>query len=216
MSKKMVNDSSTAIRRETALSMRYIPATQAQGVLVAMIKQWDGKDRHYLEAFGYGSDNKTTEIYQAVKKALSWDKKMTMIAWRLHPTIAVADLQKIAMNDKGNILERYRAIDGIAFNNSIVAYKTMKEISEKTSAKLKERSSYWVKYNSQSRWSKYTGKQNFTYVDSLIPVMKASPVKIADVLKLTGNAAKGKVKAAACQMCHQINGAGVDQEEFFI
>ena len=87
MSKEMVNDSSAAIRREVALAMRYVPAPQAQDILVAMIKQWDGKDRHYLEAFGYGSDNKTTEIYQAAKKALSWDAKMTMIAWRLHPTV---------------------------------------------------------------------------------------------------------------------------------
>ena len=210
MSKQMVKDSSAAIRRETALAMRYVPAPQAQEVLVEMIKQWDGKDRHYLEAFGYGSDNKTTEIYQAVKKAVSWDAKMTMIAWRLHPTIAVADLSKIALDDKADILERYRAIDGIAFNNSIAGYKTMKRIAEKTSGKLKERSSYWVKYNSKSRWSKYAGKQNFTYADNLIPVMKASPVKVEDVLKLTGNAANGKTKVASCQMCHQVNGAGVD------
>jgi putative heme-binding domain-containing protein len=206
----VVNDSSAAIRRETALAMRYVPAPQAQEILVKMINKWDGKDRHYLEAFGYGSDNKTTEIYQAVKKSAAWDKKMTMIAWRLHPTVAVADLKKIALDDKADILERYRAIDGIAFNKSIVGYKAMQEIEKKTSAKLKERSKYWVGYNSKTLWRSFAGKQNFTYTDNLIPVMKASPVKVADVLKLSGDAVKGKTKAGACQMCHQVNGAGVD------
>lgn len=210
MSKQMVKDSSAAIRREVALAMRYIPAPQAQEILVDMVRQWDGKDRHYLEAFGYGSDNKTTEIYQAVKKTFSWDSKMTMIAWRLHPTAAVADLKTVAMNDKADTLDRYRAIDGIAFNESLVGYKTMKEISENAAGKLKERSTYWVKYNSKGRWSKFAGKQNFTYTDNLIPVMKASPVKVDDILKLNGNAANGKVKAAACQMCHQLNNAGID------
>ena len=123
---------------------------------------------------------------------------------------AVADLKKIVLNEKADILERYRAVDGIAFNISPVGYKVMKDLSEKTSGKLKERSSYWVKYNSKGRWSKFAGKQKFTYTDNLIPVMKASPVKVADVLKLKGNAANGKVKVAACQMCHQVNGAGID------
>ena len=207
---KMVKDESAQVRREVALAMRYVPAAQAKDILVEMIKRWDGKDKHYLEAFGYGSDNKSTEIYQAVKGSTGWDERMTMIAWRLHPALAVADLKKRAMDDSVNMLERYRALDGIAFNTSRVGYNGMKQLESKMTGKLQERAKYWVGYNSKGIWKDFAGKQKFTYADSKVPVMKSRDVKIADVLKLTGNEANGKLKAAACQMCHQVNGSGVD------
>ena len=210
ISAKMAKDPSPAVRREVALAMRYIPASQAKDILVEVIKRWDGKDRHYLEAFGYGSDNKTTEVYQAVKASMNWDAKMTKIAWRLHPTISVNDLKNKALDDKLNENERFHAIDGIAFNKSIVAYKAMKEIESTSSGKMKERSKYWVGYNSKNIWKNYAGKQKFTYTDYIIPVMKSSAMKVADIMKLKGNAKDGKIKVGACQMCHQVNGAGVD------
>jgi putative membrane-bound dehydrogenase-like protein len=210
MAVKMAKDVSPAIRREVALAMRTIPATQSKDILVEMIKRWDGKDRHYLEAFGYGSDNKTTEIYQAVKSSTSWDTNMTMIAWRLHPAVAVNDLKKVALDSNIDRLERYRAIDGIAFTKSIIAYKVMQEIVAKTAGKFQERAKYWLSYNSKASWKPFAGKLIFTYTDSLIPVLKTAAVKIADVLALKGDAKDGKRKAAACQMCHQINGSGVE------
>jgi len=210
ISAKMVKDSSAQVRREVALALRYTPAAQAKDILVEMIKRWDGKDRHYLEAFGYGSDNKTSEIYQAVKNSTGWNEKMTMIAWRLHPTIAVKDLKKVALDESKNILERYRAIDGIGFNRSIVAYKASKELASKFEGNLKKRAVYWEVHNSKGIWKDYAGKQKFTYTDNVVPVIKSKEVKVADVLKLTGDSKNGKVKVAACQMCHQVNGSGVD------
>ena len=104
-----------------------------------MIKQWDGKDRHYLEAFGYGSDNKTTQIYNAVKSSSGLESNMTMIAWRLHPAIAVKDLKQTSLNQDTDKLERFRAIDGIAFCESQVAPKGNEKLSQNPAVKIKEK-----------------------------------------------------------------------------
>lgn len=210
ISEKMVKDPSSSIRREVALAMRYLPAKQSKAILVEMIKQWDGKDRHYLEAFGYGSDNKTTQIYNAVKSSSGLESNMTMIAWRLHPAIAVKDLKQTSLNQDTDKLERFRAIDGIAFCESQVAYKAMKEIVAKSSGKIKERANYWVKFNSKYSWKSYAGKQTFTYTDSIIPTVKSEIIKVSDILSLSGNEKIGKTKAASCQMCHQYNDTGID------
>ena len=82
---RKTNQPNMAIRREVRLAARYIPAAQSKDILIEIIKGGMAKTVTYLEAFGYGSDNKTTEIYNAVKASAKWDANMTMVAWRLHP-----------------------------------------------------------------------------------------------------------------------------------
>ena len=67
-------------------------------ILVEVAKRFDGKDRAYLEAFGLGSTGKEKEVYAAVARAMggaaeTWTEPFAWIAWRLHPTEAVADFK---------------------------------------------------------------------------------------------------------------------------
>jgi putative heme-binding domain-containing protein len=43
-----------------------------------------------------------------------------------------------------------------------------------------------------------------------VPAAPASTLKVSDIVKLRGDARRGAVAAAACQMCHRINGQGTD------
>ncbi len=62
MAARMASDKSPAVRREVALTLRDVPADQSVPLLVKIAKQFDGKDRAYLEAFGMGSEARKTKF----------------------------------------------------------------------------------------------------------------------------------------------------------
>ncbi|WP_075090649.1 HEAT repeat domain-containing protein [Verrucomicrobium spinosum] len=59
MAQKMASDSSAAVRREVALSLRDVPFAQSGPILVEVARRFDGKDRSYLEALGLAAEGNT-------------------------------------------------------------------------------------------------------------------------------------------------------------
>lgn len=53
---KAVKDADPQVRREAALSLRYVNSPQADALWAGLAAQYDGQDRWYLEALGIGSD----------------------------------------------------------------------------------------------------------------------------------------------------------------
>ena len=210
ISKPLATDPDPGVRREVALAMRYIPAQQSTPILLDVIKLWDGADRTMLEAIGAGADNKATEIYAATKSALKDDPRVIRIGWRLHPTSAVNDLQAIAMDSTADQMDRFYAVDGLAFNKSPLAYQAMRSINTDSDGKLKQRSGYWLKYNKTFRWKPYGEAATFTYANHLIPTFPKKQMAVSDVTALKGNAKTGKTKISACFMCHQVGDAGIE------
>jgi putative membrane-bound dehydrogenase-like protein len=63
--KKLANDPSPAVRRECALSLHHSKSPEAAALWTQLAKQYDGKDRWYLEALGIGAEKNEDVFFNA-------------------------------------------------------------------------------------------------------------------------------------------------------
>jgi hypothetical protein len=59
----LATDSSIAVRREVAISLRDIPLTRCRETLIQLASSYHGNDRWFLEALGIAFDGRQDEIY---------------------------------------------------------------------------------------------------------------------------------------------------------
>ena len=112
--KKLATDASPQIRREVALAIRHKTSPEAAAIWTTLAKQYDGKDRWYLEALGIAADNQWDTFF-ANYMAQSGEKWKTDAAakdlvWRSRSTDNVYRLAALATTSKDN-LRYFRAFD---------------------------------------------------------------------------------------------------------
>lgn len=225
---KMVSDPSAAVRREIALSMRDIPAAQSVPVLVKIAKQFDGKDRAYLEAFGLGSTRKEALVYAELRKEMggeaeSWTDASAWIAWRLHPPQAVADFKARALSAKLNPEQSKLMITALGFVESPPAAAAMIQLANTAGFVHKDLAGWWINNRKGNLWKGYDidgilkamgqdpASAKLTAVE--MPAEPANAAKLppmADIVKLVGDKEKGKAAIAACYMCHKVGDQGIE------
>ncbi|MCX6954389.1 MAG: dehydrogenase, partial [Verrucomicrobia bacterium] len=87
--KALATDTSPAVRRDVAISLRDVPLADAKDLLLTLAQGYDGKDRAYLEAWGTGCTNKEADIYAALsaanpeKDSLKWTAAYAGLIWSL-------------------------------------------------------------------------------------------------------------------------------------
>ena len=219
------NDKSVAVRREVALAMRDVPWKDSKTALVNIATQYDGIDRWYLEALGTGATGKEAMLYQSLrakqhKDPTRWSPAFAMIAWRLHPVIAVDDLKTRAMSSTLTLEERDRAIDTLAFIPDQAAAEAMLAIANEGPADTFRRAAYWVRHRDTHDWRPYqlAGKLPKQPAPKPPVVIKIDPnapknalPPVAEIIKLKGNAESGKklfAGNAVCLGCHAVAGNG--------
>jgi putative membrane-bound dehydrogenase-like protein len=89
----------TALRREMLLALaRYHAASSSEALIYELAKQYDGKDRFYLEAIGIavGHDPERRKVILADfdKVFPEWNDKVAKLIWELQPPAVVARLEK--------------------------------------------------------------------------------------------------------------------------
>ena len=228
---RLARDRDAGVRREVALSMRDQPAAGAIDVLVDIARGYDGQDRGYLEALGTGATGKEPALYDRVRAALgvkgdatTWSPSFARIAWRLHVPAAVADLTARAKSPRLSLADRKLAVDTLAFVNDPAASKAMLALAEPNSP-LRDAATWWLLNRLSNSWA---GPEH-----ALRPALKAAgiydpdaivlkevvappvpadlpPLAVDDVVRLTGDATRGKTTFARCQMCHSISGTGAE------
>ena len=224
LARRLAGDSSPAVRREVAFYLRNEEATPAViSILVDLAKGYDGKDRTYLEAFGTGATGKEAAVYAALvkdAKSSDWNKATAGAVWRLMTAAAVPALQERVFNRKLATEDRRMALESIAFIRSGSAANAMVDIANLIDEKeLAERSAFWVKWNNDRWWKSYQpggklkgGNASPKLVPVVIPEEKG-PSKlppVAEILKLKGDATRGKGVAGRCISCHVIGDLGMD------
>ncbi len=222
---KMVTDTSAAVRREVALSLREVPAAQSLPLLVKIAKQFDGKDRGYLEAFGLGSTGKEREVYAAISKdfgpAESWSESSAWLAWRLHQPQSVADLKARALSPKLNDDQRKLMVTALGFVENHAAAVAMIELSADKSFVHKDVAKWWVNNRKNNLWSGYKVDETLKSMGmdpskvqlvavELPPMIKGNLPSVADIVKLKGDAKNGASAIAVCYSCHKIGANGVE------
>ena len=226
---RLAKDADPGVRREVALSMRDKPADAAMNVLVDVARGYDGKDRSYLEAFGTGATNKEVELYDRLRRdlgvkddPLTWTPAFARLAWRLHVPAAVTDLAARARATGLPLADRQLALDTIAFVKDQSASKAMLGFASADSP-LRESATLWLLNRMSSDWAEYglraelktTGiydPDGITLKEIVTPAPAADVAELSvdEIVKLTGDAARGKTAAARCMMCHSVAGAGAE------
>jgi putative membrane-bound dehydrogenase-like protein len=227
MNAKMVDDKSAAIRREVALSLRDVPADQSVDLLVKIAKQFDGKDRSYLEAFGTGAEGKETQVYDAISKVLGspaekWSDAFAWLAWRLHVPAAVADLKTRALDKKLPDPQRKLAMNALAFVQSPDAPEAMMDIVSAEGFPFPEDAAWWLNSRRGNNWREYgltkaMRKRGLLkekpLVETKTPEAPADAPKAPtneEVLALTGDIERGRAAVTVCLTCHKIGKQGPD------
>lgn len=226
---KLAKDSDTGIRRDVAISLRFLPIKDAKQAFVDLAKRFDGKDKNYLEAMGLGAQGKENEIWSHLrdnlgfKNSSEWTDSFARITWRLWADLAIPALSERALNHSLSIEQRKFAIESIAFINHPSAPDTMLELGE--SIKQKELNEWiveWMVRRGFTDWGKFNVKEKLKTAGifdadavALVPISTPEPVgktnlKVGEIAKLKGDPHMGKTTIMRCVMCHEVDGVGVN------
>jgi putative membrane-bound dehydrogenase-like protein len=224
---ELLDDSSHAVLREVALSLRDAPVETALPLLLRLAGRYDG-DRAYLEAFGIGATGKEAQVYDALiakmpeADAAKWPGPFADLVWRLTPAAAVSAFKARALAAGLPETERRKAITALGFIPTPDAAAALLDVAERGDRDLKRNPALWWLLNyKDSRWAgagidaelvrrKLFDPDAVTVTESLVPAPEAAQLTVADVAKLRGNTKRGARVAAACRSCHRVGGEGAD------
>ena len=225
---QLARDADPGVRREVALSMRDQKAGQVLDVLTEIARRYDGQDRTYLEALGTGATGKEPALYDRLKKelnaanAMTWSPAFARLAWRLHVPAAVADLTARAQSAKLSAADRRLALDTLAFVQDVSASKAMLTIAQ-ADGPMRDMATWWLLNRMSGDWSEFELRpalkaagiydpDAITLREIVVPTPAADlpQLSVDEIVKLTGNAARGKELVTRCAMCHTSGGVGAD------
>jgi putative membrane-bound dehydrogenase-like protein len=226
---RLARDTDPGVRREVALSMRDQPAATSLDILVDIARGFDGQDRSYLEALGTGSTGKEAALYDRLRRELgvkddpiTWSGTFAQIAWRLHVPAAVADLSARAQSSKLSLADRRLAMDTLAFIDAPAASKAMLGLAQ-ADKPMREQATMWLLSRMSNDWSEHGlgpalkaagiyDPESITLREVVVPPPAADlpELSIDEIVKLTGDAARGKTTATRCLMCHAVAGTGAE------
>lgn len=222
----MAGDESAAIRREVAVSLRDVPFAQSKNLLAELARRYDGKDRSYLEAFGLGSTGKEQEVWTLLREheaedPVAWSEAFARLTWRLHPPAAVSSVLKRALAPQLSAAQRKLALDTLAFTPGQGAAEAMLAAAEDKASPVHGDAMWWLIKRSTEDWAAHgipaeLKKRGIFDPDATklitieIPPAMDNPLKVEDVVKLTGDVKRGSSLVMRCVMCHQINDQGVE------
>jgi putative membrane-bound dehydrogenase-like protein len=227
---KLARDSSAAVRREVALSLRDVPFYSARDLLLTLASSYDGKDRSYLEAWGIGATDKEGPLYTALaatqteRDATKWTQAYSDLVWRLTPRDAVPAFAARAGAATLPATERNKATTALGFIAAPEAAAALLEVAQHGGTDIKQNPALWWLINyKDSRWAgagidaelKRRGLYDpdavaINEVTVPAPPEKSALPAVADIAKLRGDAKRGAAAASACLMCHRLRGQGVD------
>lgn len=226
--KNLAKDPSDAVRRDVALSLRHFSAAETSDIFVELAKHCDTSDKNSVEAIGLGAENKENEIWKALLAAQpnsdpeQWSDAFAKLTWRLWPSAATADLTKRALSTKVTAPQRILATESLAFIDDKSAAEAMLTLASDKSP-VKAQAAYWLLKRGTGSWAKFNIKAELksrgiydpekivvTEVIVPAPAKESKLPSVADILKLKGDAAKGKNAIMRCVQCHSINGVGAD------
>ncbi len=225
----LANDSDPAVRAELAVALRDVSTEQALPILLELARHYDGKDRHYLEAWGLGCAGREAEVWQALHQkhgqadALAWSAEFARLTWRLTPAAAVEALAQRAATSTLPEPERRLAIDTLAFIPAAAAAQALMSVAKADATALKEHALWWLIKRSTDEWAEFGVPEKLKAegifdpdAAPLVAVTTPEPppnppgLDVDAVLALQGDAARGAIALQRCYMCHQVDGTGVD------
>lgn len=224
----LAKDPSPQVRREVALSLRDIPAEKTADIFVELARLCLTDDKNSVEAIGLGAAKQESEIWTAIKNGLElgkpseWPESFARLTWRLWGAASLDDLKARALDPKLTVEQRKFAVESIAFIDDPKAAQVMLELGAADSP-MRGDARAWLLRNAAGEWAKHDIKkglkesgiydpETIKVVASSVPTPPTSPKlpPVAEIMKLKGDPKKGKIAAAKCLLCHQLEELGID------
>jgi putative membrane-bound dehydrogenase-like protein len=226
---RFADDPSPALRREVALHLRDEPAARSVPLLEKIAAKFDGKDRAYLEAVGLGSEGKESAVYAQIVKTFAknpedWNAPAEWLTWRLHPAEATAAITARAQSQRITPEQRNLMLTALAFTPTKEAADGMISIAANKQSDTAAPSLWWLLHRKNNDWQAFdiaaTLKSRAIYdpgavklVSVEIPpsVPAATPFPaVQEILRLKGDASRGRTAVGACYACHKIADQGTE------
>ena len=226
---KMVSkDKSPHVRRIALTHLRDFSYEKKKDLLLDLIAGGSMEDRTYLESVGLAADGSEDELWsdycklRKITSAKGWDREAHLLVWRLHGDSMVQDMvERMLMKDL-SVKHRMELVASLAMNRSLSAFEGMKKIYlDSENEKVKDLAKQFLVKSMVHRWKEYAVKE-FLVSQKIIdakpkPLVQVpglrrddGTLKVAKVIKLTGNYERGKSSAARCYSCHQFDNLGVE------
>ena len=116
--KQLSKDPSPQVRRECAIALRHHPSPDAPKLWAHLAKQYDGKDRWYLEALGIAMDQQENKFFEAwlAEAGDNWNTPAGRgIIWRSRASKAPMLLVKIITDKNTPAADRERYLRALDF-----------------------------------------------------------------------------------------------------
>ena len=152
----------------------------------------------------------------------TWSGGFARIAWRLHVPAAVPDLTARAQSSKVSLADRRFAIDTLAFIDDPAASTAMMRLAKANDA-LREPATWWLLNRLSNSWADHGLREALKTAgiydpdaivlrEAIVPKPPANlpELSIDEIVRLKGDAAKGKISAVRCVACHTIDGTGFE------
>ena len=225
----LASDEDAGVRRDVALSLRFLSFKQSKDAFLKIAKRYDGKDKNYVEAIGLGAHGKESQVWEYLKnelgfqKSSKWTHAFSRITWRLGTPESIPALKERAQNAALSIEQRKFSIESLAFMDHPTAPDALLDLGNKlTENELKEWIVEWAVRQGLTDWNKYNVKEKLKKAGifdaeavALVPISTPAPtgkatLKVGDVMKLNGDPHQGKTTIMRCAMCHEVDGVGVN------
>ena len=189
----LANDSSPAVRRTVALSLRDVPFEKKKDLLLTLFENYESRDRWYIEALGTAAEGDQETFYNLVQEKLdvgaplSWSDEFTDLVWRLHPPAAITALYRRASTGSLSLQERKRATLALSFIETKRAAQAVSRLASSGPKDLRDYAGWWLQHRSNNKWSEFdlTGKEkddqlNISGVDIPTPAIARTDTLTSD------------------------------------
>jgi putative membrane-bound dehydrogenase-like protein len=211
-----------------------IAATRAKNLLttpqatIPTAEALDHTDAAAVEAWGMAQKGKESSVYAEIlakhgdADPLKWSEKFAKMAWRLHPAESIAAFAKRAQSDSLSLAARTQALTALGFRPEKAAADAMLAAADTKDSTLKATATWWLLNRKDTSWKDHgvaeALKTSGVYDPEKLTILAlqtppATPNTLGEpkeLAKLKGDAKAGKTAAAACMMCHKIDGQGAD------
>ncbi|HTM52107.1 MAG TPA: PVC-type heme-binding CxxCH protein [Bryobacteraceae bacterium] len=115
VTRPLLQDPSPQVRREIAIALQDVRTQGALDSLIELCRQYDGKDRWYLEALGIAARGRENELFARMRAgAGTWDSKLGKLWWEFRPADARPYLIESIGNASFSVEQRGEALDALS------------------------------------------------------------------------------------------------------
>jgi putative membrane-bound dehydrogenase-like protein len=180
------SDKSAAFRREVLLSLRNAEPAKCRALLYTLARQYDGKDRFYLEAIGiavghWDKERRDIILKDFDKEFPEWSEKVADLVWELRPPCMMPTLQKKLADAKVSAAARARIVDILALSDDASAAKALLDVLHGDApAEVRDKAIDNLKLYLPNKWAGLRQSQELTAaIDRLLAKSESAPTGLA-------------------------------------